>query len=65
MRSAGAYDTRELALSAGGPLLGGGNWTLGASDSNEGEVVRGNHFDSQRVSGSFDTAVRRTRPRCS
>ena len=28
---AGAYDTRELALSAGGPL-GGGNWSLGASD---------------------------------
>ena len=52
--TAGAYDTRELALSAGGPL-GGGNWSLGASDSNEGEVVRGNQFDSQRVSGSFDT----------
>jgi iron complex outermembrane receptor protein/vitamin B12 transporter len=26
------------------------------SDSNEGELVRGNHFESQRVSGGFDTA---------
>ena len=34
-----------------------GNWNLGASDSNEGEVVRGNHFDSQRISGSVDTEL--------
>jgi outer membrane cobalamin receptor len=52
----GAYDTREIALNAGGPL-GRGNWSLGAGDSNEGEVVRGNHFDSQRVSGSVDTEI--------
>jgi vitamin B12 transporter len=50
----GAYDTRELSLRAGGPAAGG-NWNLGVSDSNEGELVRGNHFESQRVSGSFDT----------
>ena len=50
----GAYDTRELSLRAGGPVAGG-NWNLGVSDSNEGELVRGNHFESQRVSGSFDT----------
>jgi vitamin B12 transporter len=53
---AGAYDTRELALSAGGPV-GNGNWSLGASDSNQGEVMRGNDFESQRVSGNFDTQI--------
>ena len=52
----GAYDTREVSLNAGGPL-GGGNWNLGASDSNQGAVVRGNHFDGQRVSGSIDTQI--------
>lgn len=50
---AGAYDTREVALSAGGPL-GAGNWNVGASDANEGAQVRGNDFESQRVSGSVD-----------
>jgi outer membrane cobalamin receptor len=54
----GAYDTREIVLNAGGPMSSGrGNWNLGASDANEGEVVRGNHFDSQRVSGSIDTEL--------
>jgi len=52
----GAFDTREISARAGGPA-GGGNWNLGLSDSNEGELVRGNHFESQRVSGSFDTAI--------
>jgi vitamin B12 transporter len=52
----GAYDTREIALRAGGPIASG-NWSLGLSDSNEGEQVRGNHFDAQRVSGSFDTEL--------
>ena len=52
----GTYDTREIVANAGGPLAHG-NWNLGASDSNEGEVVRGNHFDSQRVSGSVDTEL--------
>jgi vitamin B12 transporter len=51
----GAYDTREAGLRAGG-AIGDGNWNLGVSDSNEGEVVRGNHFESQRISGSYDTA---------
>jgi len=50
----GAYDTREISLRAGGPVASG-NWNLGVSDSNEGQLVRGNHFESQRVSGSFDT----------
>jgi outer membrane cobalamin receptor len=45
----GAYDTREVALRAGDR-----NWTLGAADSRQGEVVRGNQFESQRVSGSYD-----------
>ena len=56
----GAYDTREIVANAGGPLSTSGsrgNWNLGVSDSNEGEVVRGNHFDSQRVSGSIDTEL--------
>jgi len=53
---AGAYDTREVAARAGGPL-GGGGWNLGLSDSNEGELVRGNHFDAQRVSGDIDTGL--------
>ena len=52
----GAYDTREISLRAGGPAASG-NWNLGVSDSNEGELVRGNHFESQRVSGSFDTEI--------
>jgi outer membrane cobalamin receptor len=52
----GAYDTREIVGNLGGPLARG-NWNLGASDSNEGQVVRGNHFDSQRVSGSIDTEL--------
>ena len=52
----GAFDTREISLNAGGPV-GGGNWNFGASDSNEGGSVRGNHFDGQRVSGSFDTTL--------
>jgi outer membrane cobalamin receptor len=50
---AGAYDTRELALSASGPLAHGG-WSVGASDANEGAQVRGNDFEAQRVSGSVD-----------
>src|SRR5882672_5530076 len=52
----GAYDTRELALNAGGPV-GRGNWSFGAGDSNEGESVRGNDFNAQRVSGSLDTEL--------
>ena len=54
----GAYDTREISLNAGGPLSNGaGNWNLGAGDSNQGGLVRGNHFDGQRVSGSLDTEL--------
>ena len=52
----GAYDVHEIALEAGGPL-GAANWSLGASDSHEGEVVRGNRFDGQRVSGSIDAGL--------
>ncbi|HEU5133908.1 MAG TPA: TonB-dependent receptor [Steroidobacteraceae bacterium] len=50
----GAYDTHEIALNAGGPVVGG-NWNMGFSDTHEGEQVRGNEFASQRVSGTFDT----------
>jgi len=57
---AGAYDTHELALRAGG-YVGDGSWTLGVGDSKQGQVVRGNQFDSQRVSGSFTDTVAGTR----
>ena len=52
----GAYDMHEIALAAGGPL-GAANWSLGASDSHEGEVVQGNRFDGQRVSGALDAEL--------
>jgi outer membrane receptor protein involved in Fe transport len=50
----GGYDVHEFSLGARGPA-GDGSWNFGASDSHEGEVVRGNSFDGQRVSGGFDT----------
>jgi outer membrane cobalamin receptor len=50
----GAYDTREVSLTAGGPGAAG-NWNMGFSDSHEGELVRGNEFSAQRLSGSLDT----------
>jgi vitamin B12 transporter len=49
----GAYDTHEISVGAAGPL-GEGSWNLGASDANEGEQVRGNDFESQRVSGGVN-----------
>jgi len=49
----GAYDSHEIALNTGGPVAGG-NWNMGFSDSHEGDLVRGNEFDAQRISGSFD-----------
>ena len=52
----GAYDTREIALSTGGPVAAG-NWNMGFSDSHEGEQVRGNEFDARRVSGGLDLAL--------
>jgi vitamin B12 transporter len=52
----GAYGVHEFSLDSSGPL-GGGRWSLGASDSHEGEVVRGNRFDGQRVSGAIDTQL--------
>jgi vitamin B12 transporter len=52
----GAYDTREIAVNTGGPVAGG-NWNMGFSDSTEGEQVRGNEFDAQRVSGGFDLGL--------
>jgi outer membrane cobalamin receptor len=51
---AGGYDTREFSLDAAGPL-GHGTWSLGASDSNEGQQIRGNDFGSQRFSAGYDT----------
>ena len=50
---AGAYGTQEYTVRAGGSDNGGG-WTLGLGDTREGEVVRGNDFESQRISGSYD-----------
>jgi vitamin B12 transporter len=52
----GAYDTREIAVRAGGPL-GDGNWSMGFSDAHEGEQIRGNEYESQRFSGGYDTLL--------
>jgi vitamin B12 transporter len=56
---AGAYDTREIALDAAGPVsfdgVANGTWSLGASDSHEGQLIRGNEFESQRFSAGFNT----------
>jgi outer membrane cobalamin receptor len=51
---AGAFDTREIALNAAGPLATG-TWSLGVSDTSEGEQIRGNEFDSQRLSAAYNT----------
>jgi vitamin B12 transporter len=51
---AGAFGTRELALNAAGPA-GNGTWSLGVSDSREGELMRGNDFESQRISAGYHT----------
>jgi vitamin B12 transporter len=62
---AGAFDTREIALNAAGPAALGdssGTWSLGLSDSNEGQRIRGNEFESQRLSAGYHTnAGERTR----
>jgi outer membrane cobalamin receptor len=52
----GAYDTHEIALNTGGPIVGG-NWNMGFSDLNEGEQVRGNDFEAQRISANFDIGL--------
>jgi vitamin B12 transporter len=52
--SAGAFDSSEIALNATGPLASG-TWSLSASDSREGEVFRGNDFESQRFSAGYHT----------
>jgi len=49
----GNYDTHQVTLRAGGNV-DRGSWSLGVGDSGQGEVVRGNQFDSQRISGSYD-----------
>ncbi|HUQ12477.1 MAG TPA: TonB-dependent receptor [Steroidobacteraceae bacterium] len=51
---AGGHDTREISLNAAGPLANG-TWSLGAGDSNEGERIRGNDFNSQRFSAGYNT----------
>ena len=55
----GAYDTHELALRAGGPIGARRLERSAPATAHEGEVVRGNHFDWQRVSGSLDYGARR------
>ncbi|MES1263898.1 MAG: TonB-dependent receptor, partial [Peristeroidobacter soli] len=50
----GAYDTREISVTAGAPGAAG-NWNMGFSDSHEGELVRGNEFSAQRLSANPDT----------
>lgn len=53
---AGSFDTREVALTARGPA-GGGTWSIGLGDSHEGALVRGNEFESQRLSAGFVTDI--------
>jgi vitamin B12 transporter len=53
---AGAYDTSEVALNAQG-ALNNGSWRVGASDTNEGEQIRGNSFDAQRISAALNTQI--------
>jgi iron complex outermembrane receptor protein/vitamin B12 transporter len=53
---AGAYDSSEFALNAQG-AVGNGTWRVGASDTNEGEQVRGNDFDAQRISAALNTQL--------
>ncbi|MFL6550664.1 MAG: TonB-dependent receptor plug domain-containing protein [Povalibacter sp.] len=53
---AGGYDTSEVALNAHG-ALSNGSWHAGASDTNEGEQVRGNDFDAQRISAGLNTQI--------
>ncbi|MFL6619991.1 MAG: TonB-dependent receptor plug domain-containing protein, partial [Povalibacter sp.] len=53
---AGGYDTSEVALNAQG-ALSNGSWHAGASDTNEGEQVRGNDFDAQRISAGLNTQI--------
>ncbi len=53
---AGAYDTHEFSVNAGGPA-GDGNWSLGLSDTHEGEQIRGNEFESRRMSGGFNAEL--------
>jgi outer membrane cobalamin receptor len=57
---AGSYDTHEVTLRAAGGV-DQGSWTLGVGDSSQGEVVRGNQFDSQRISGGFTDYLGGTR----
>ena len=61
---AARYDVHEFTLSAGGPLSATSrrNWNFGASDSSEGEVVRGNHFDGAARLGQLDNGARRRAP---
>ena len=60
----GAYDTREIALNAGGPL-GGGNWTLGASDSQRRRSRARQRLRLAARLGQLRHRARRRRPRCS
>ncbi len=54
--SAGAYDTNQLAVNAA-VATDHGRWRFGFSDANEGERVRGNDFDAQRLSGGLNTSL--------
>ena len=48
----GTYDTREISVRAQTPAYG--SLHLGFNDSNEGALVRGNQFESQNFSLSFE-----------
>lgn len=50
----GAYDTSQVSLRAAVPTQDG-RWYVGLTDAEEGELVRGNRFEAQRISAGFDT----------
>lgn len=52
----GAHDTREIAVNAGGPA-GNGAWSLGLSETREGEAIRGNDYEGRRVSAAWNTEI--------
>lgn len=54
--AAGAYDTSQLSLHATLPTERA-RWHFGVAEADEGERVRGNRFQVQRVSGGVDASL--------
>lgn len=54
--AAGAYDTSELSVRATLPTQNA-RWHFGVSEADEGQRVRGNDFEVQRISGGVDASL--------